>query len=567
MKKTLSIIVALLLLVSTSMTGFAKTSTAKTDKPATWIADRHIVAKAFIDDLGTTLPDDQTNNIVAKKIKEMTGISIEWQYTSGTSDRDVLASSLAAGDLPDLIVYYLNDSSRPEFPLVLKAAREGLFTDVAPLLKKTQVYSKYFKAGYLPTDTKDNVMFRPEFKGACYMVHMNIERTLGSNSFPYVGGMYIQKSIADKLKIDPKKIKTQDQLYALLKKIKAGNFKDSNGKTVYPLGPTYWGGSDAMVSIQQYVTNNDFFGVSNGFNYDKKTGKVLHEAETDYVYKEIEFYQKLLKEGLINPEMFTMDGTRAKEVSMSNSSAIISNVHNYEDIFKNASYLPLGPLNNYNGTDYHYKSGKSGYCAWSIPKTTKHPEEIVKFLDFLASKQGKPIWQYGVQGVSYDLVNGKPVVKPEYLKIMKGDDRKAKNNTGIWMSGYGSNWLDFIGGTDMASIADFGELNYSENVDPHQYDYATKLYKYNPPKDKIVEGFKALGFLPDLANVEPKLKPLVDETAYADIKVKAIFTKSMTEAKKIIESYRKQLKDAGIQQFEDYLTKKYKANKNSVYFY
>lgn len=564
MKKILACIMALVVLPMTVLfTGFAgSTAAAKAAKPATWIADRHIVAKSFIDDQGTTLPDDQMNNLVAKKIKELTGITIEWQYTSGTSDLDVMTTAMASGDLPDLVTFYLDNSSRPEFPVLLKAAREGLFTNVAPLLKNTKIYSKYLQPGYLPTDTKNNIMFRPEFKGAAYLVQMNIERTTGSNSYPYKGGMYIQKSIADKLKIDPRTIKTEDQLYALLKKIKAGHFKDANGKEVYPLGPSYWGNN----ICSEVVTNNFNFGVSNGFNITKD-GKVLHEAETDYVYKQIEFYQKLLKEKLINPEFFTMDMTRAKEVSLNNNSAIIGNIHNYEDFFRNANYLPIGKLNNYNGNDYDYSTSKAGYCGWAIPSTTKNPEEIVKFLDFLASKQGKLLWQYGVEGVSYDMVKGKPVVKPEYLTIMKGDDRKAKNNTGIWMSGSGSNWLDFIGGTDMASKADFGELNYGENADPHQFDYATKLYNYNPPKKKYVDGFKALGYLPDLKDIEPKLKPVVDELNYKDIRVKAIFSGSMTEAKKIIENYRKQLKDAGVQQFEQYLEKKYKENPKSVYFY
>ncbi|MFU0799552.1 MAG: extracellular solute-binding protein [Xylanivirga thermophila] len=109
------------------------------DKPDTWIADRHIVGRAFIDDLGVSLPEDQLNNEVAKELKKRTGISLEWQYTSGTSDLEVMTTALAAGDLPDIICYYLNDSSRPEFPVLLKAAREEMFTDLAPIMKDTKV--------------------------------------------------------------------------------------------------------------------------------------------------------------------------------------------------------------------------------------------------------------------------------------------------------------------------------------------------------------------------------------------------------------------------------------------
>jgi len=574
MKRKFGLLLAAILAVTVVFTGCGKdgsgsasssqgsesTTSDNAEKPDTWIADRHIVCRAFIDDLGATLPEDQLNNPVAKKLKELTGISIEFQYTAGTSDLDVLTTTLAAGDLPDLIVYYLNDSSRPEFPVVLKAAREGMFTDVAPYLKEGKVYSKYFEEGYLPTDTKDNVMFREEFNGACYIVHMRIPREEGSNEYPMIGGMWIQKSIADDLGIDPRTIKTQDQLYDLLKQIKARGYKDSNGNEVYPLGPRIWGGA-----FNEHVVNNYYFGVSTGFNI--LDGKVVHEAETDYVFKQIEFYQKLLAEDLIHPEYFTIDATRAEELCLNNSAAIIGSAHNYCEVFRNTEYLNVGPLYDYKGEDVTYKKGKSGYAAWSIPSTTKNPEEIVKFLDFLATKEGKLIWMYGIEGEHYDMVDGKPMVRQEMLDLME-NDKKAAINTGIYMDGYGACWFNFIGGTDMDNIEDFGELSYGENTHPEQYAFAKKLYEYNPPKNIIYyEGFSSFGYLQDLPDIEPQLKTLIDEDPYEEIRVKAIFSGSMDEARKIIESYRKQLKNAGIEEFEEYLLKKYQEDPKLIDFH
>ena len=42
-----------------------------------------------------------------------------------------MASQLAAGNIPDAIICYLNNSTRPEFPILLKAAKEGMFADVS----------------------------------------------------------------------------------------------------------------------------------------------------------------------------------------------------------------------------------------------------------------------------------------------------------------------------------------------------------------------------------------------------------------------------------------------------
>ena len=52
----------------------------------------------------------------------------------------------------------------------------------------------------------------------------------------------------------------------------------------------------------------------------------------------------------MNPEFFTMDSTRAEEVSKNHNSAIIADVHNYEEIiYSNDDWIPLGPLNDIAG--------------------------------------------------------------------------------------------------------------------------------------------------------------------------------------------------------------------------
>ena len=47
-----------------------------------------------------------------------------------------------------------------------------------------------------------------------------------------------------------------------------------------------------------------------------------------------------------------------------------------------------------------YKSGANG---WAVPSTTEHPEDVVKLADFLASREGKLLGQYGIKGRDYTL--------------------------------------------------------------------------------------------------------------------------------------------------------------------
>lgn len=87
-----------------------------------------------------------------RRITELTGIKLDLRYTPGESDETVMAAQLAAGNIPDAIVSYLNNSTRPEFPILLKAAKEGLFADMTPYLADTSVYRNYLEHDYLPAD-------------------------------------------------------------------------------------------------------------------------------------------------------------------------------------------------------------------------------------------------------------------------------------------------------------------------------------------------------------------------------------------------------------------------------
>jgi len=540
-------------------------ATAQTsNKPSTWIADRAIKGWAFIDDLGASLPDDQVRNDVAQEIKRLTGISLEWRYSAGTSDQDMLMTALATGDLPDVIVHYLDDSSRPEFPIVLKAAREGVFTDLAPYLKKTQVYSNYLKPGYLPSDTYKNVVLRPEFKGAVYIVHMNIPRSNGSNDMGYRGGMYIQKSIADSLKINPATIKTEAQLRDLLKKIKAGGFKDNNGRPVYPLGSALWGADGGRV-YPAIVNNYSFAQLSGDYDFGLIDGKLVHEVETPYAQRQLDFYRQILKEGLIHPELFTMDATRAEEAVRSNSFAIVADAHNYLDFMAQTPYLPVGPLTDIGGSDADYRVAKAGNAAWEIPKTTKHPEDIVKFADFMASKQGKLLWMYGIEGKHYDMVNGKPVPRKDILEL-KNKDKKASNNLNIYMGYDGSLWGWALGSTDLDNAKDFGELKYGMTADKVTNTRIQMLanYGYEKTPRKVIwrPSFLPKSFLNEFPR-QTELKPLIDQ--YKDFMIKAVFAKSDADAAKVLQNYKDLLNKAGLADYKALLMKIYTADPSQVF--
>ncbi|BBI36365.1 extracellular solute-binding protein [Cohnella abietis] len=512
-------------------------------KPATWIADRKIKGLIF---MGTDDYTEDMNPEIKERIKKETGIDYEIEIMKASRSIDGLIAGIAANDLPDFIAFYLNNSGRKEMPVVLKAAREGMFTDLTPLLKDTKVYSKYLQDDFLPLDTKYGVMFRPEFNGSTYFAHMNINREGGYDSNKYVSGPYIRKDIAEALNIDPSTIKTSEQLYELAKKIKEGKFKDNNGKEVTPIGPGYWG-SDGRRDWG-FLFTDLMWGAEDQRIKQTKDGKVLHEAETEYAMKKVEYFQKMLKEKLISPELFTMDESRSSEGAINGSWAIIADTHNYQDYNQDLHYLPLGPLNSVDGDYQMQVNFKSGYAAWAIPSTTKNPADVAKFADYLASKEGKLLWKYGLEGRDYTLdKDGNPLVKQEVLDLLASNPNEAKK---LGFKGVNNSWGEILGSTDNHNMADFGEMEYGDKLKNDQRGQkAIDFWKWEEKRKNavIVDGYTPVSFLGEF-NKGTELKAALDN--YNDSLIRAYYSKSLDEAKKVLESALKQMRAAGL---DDYL--------------
>ena len=446
----------------TMLAGFTSSADEASDKPDTWIADRTITVQAYVDDIGNTLPSDFNNTETMKKITELTGIKLDVRYTPGDSDSKVLASQLASGTIPDVIISYLDNSTRPEFPLLYKAAKDGMFADVSEYMKNGKVYSKYYEDGYLPDDTKKNIVFRDDLDGV-YLWQLNIDEIDRSLEYDpdeeYVGGMYIQKSIADDLGIDPTAINTQDDFYDLLVKIKEGGYKDDNGNDVYP----------------------------------------------------------------------------------------------------------LGPLNDISGDNKEVVRGKSGRGCMAISADAENPEEIFQFFDWLSTKEGQIIAQYGAEGVSYTMEDGYPRLTDEVAeKLNAGDTDYLINTIGAGFGGSGNYFFEFVL-TNKNNKDNFGESRPGASSGNSAFARSVQIAKDYPVEKKLVSGLNATAYMSvdELADVKMQMDLLDwDETF-----VQACFAKSDDEVKSIVESFRNQLAAAGIDRFEAYVKSVYEEDPNAVNFY
>ena len=404
-------------------------------------------------------------------------------------------------------------------------------------------------------------MMREDQDGATYLVHMAINQEPADPGSKQIGGPYIRRDIAEELGINPQEINTTEQLRDLLNQIKEGGFTDDNGNPVTPLGPTVWGGSD-----RPFIYNDLVWQGEGGEKFWKDGDQVKHESMTDYAEKRVAYVRELLAEGLMHPEFYTMEETRAAEGIVNGSFAITSDMHSYRPEVGDLKYVPLGPINRVDGTNNMVMSYKSGYAGWAVPATTENPEEVVKFADWLAGPEGKLLYFYGLEGVHYDLdEDGFPVAKEELVKLQdENPDEAIKEG----FRGVRAFWGEHLAFTDINNLAQFGEASWGEKVRGEDNSAAKKiieLYDYDKryEEKEVIDGLYARAYLYEFEGEDGDLNQALD--AWNEDVIKAYYATSEEEAQKILDASRQDLIDAGIEDFCKFLEEK-EANGDVIFY-
>ncbi|MDF2649474.1 MAG: extracellular solute-binding protein family 1 [Paenibacillus sp.] len=138
------------------------------------------------------------------------------------------------------------------------------------------------------------------------------------------------------------------------------------------------------------------------------------------------FLNKLYNEKLIDPEFAIISKQQWEaKVSKGNVGAIFFNPARtdfFTDVLKKenpkAKMVGGGAIKNKNGKgellpDYSLKG------VMAISSKSKNAELIVKYYDFLYSPEGKLLTQYGIEGTSYTMKDGKPQYTDEFKKNMQ----------------------------------------------------------------------------------------------------------------------------------------------------
>ncbi len=495
-------------------------------------------------------PSDEVNNAVAKEIKAKTGVTLEVEWIN-TSETEKLNQMFAtASDMPDMVMAPFWGGSDTATLAIKKAAKDGLLMELDELIDKYGPnLQDAFKTGLATDFVEMDLLDKDYFGGKKYVLPMHTPATKDETTF-WGYTVFGRKDILNELNVDPSSIRSSEDIYELAKKIKTGNFKDTQGNAVIPAS-CWQNGWSYETFLNSFKTR--------GFS------SFIKEADGSYSYnvfspnldKEVLFMREMVSEGLFDVEAFRQDDNTAKQKHVTGRVALTS--AHYPHIKANLTdtlykehpemqYVPLGPIADVTGQalmpETKQLEGLSGCAGMFLTKDCRDPEAAIKYLNYINGDEGKYLAYLGVKGVHWDMVDGKPRMSDEWFEKNEADPSYSINE------GIGS--LFTFGVSRLPNtLFDNARAKEGTVTDP-VLDTIKKMYPL-----QFFSGYRITNFDSAYPNIE-NIRNLFKANDYKSVIEQAYFAKSEKEALSVLEKYREVLKQGGIDDYVKYINEQAK---------
>ncbi len=359
-----------------------------------------------------------------QKVLENANVDIDLEIVDSSTYNDVAQPRLAAAqDLPDIMRIQANAAS---------VAASGLFTPLNDLIEKygyntKKMFEKYPNLEAAITFTDGNIYFLPYI----YTADSNY-RT-----------MILNKGYLDQLGLTMEDIKTTDDLYDYLVKVRDmdmnGNGDPSDEYPMFVRGETY-------MNVFAMYWGVD---IPNTSGFSVKDGEVYCDYLTDDYKEFLQFVNKLYNENLINKDFLSanwdMQAAAYSEDAIGSTPDFISNAVDGSqlstegwDFYNDEPIYQIACLQNKYGEPVVYGRSVMG-VNYGVTSFAKDPEAAFKFLDYMYSEEvGIQTW-YGTEGVDYVKNGDKFEFQNEYLE----NKDTYRDNNGYNMDAFGGYQYDY----------------------------------------------------------------------------------------------------------------------------
>ncbi|MNI07922.1 Lipoprotein LipO precursor [compost metagenome] len=359
--------------------------------------------------------DDYNTYPVAKVIEEKTGYKVQYDMLPQDKADDKLNLLIASGEPYDYV--FINGGSSGK-ALFSDYAKRGALTELGPLLDK---FGPNIKAAISP-DSWEAV----KVEGKIYAIPTSASDTVGND-------LIIRQDWLEKLNLTMPT--TIEEFTAVLKEFKEKDPGGNGDKNIpfstrgdYPMLPNL----------------NGAFGIANSYN---DVGGKLVPAPLDPKFKEyLAYMNDLFKQGVLEKEFAINKDANLKEKFTSGRVGIIpahwAEIPTLTDTLQknqpNAKIAYIPPLKGKDGVSGISSSGGGLDRITFIPKSSKHIEDTVKYLNAKLEKETHKLIAIGEEGKHYTFKDG------AYSPILPifNDERNQANNylTGVDEVNYPIYW-------------------------------------------------------------------------------------------------------------------------------
>lgn len=344
-------------------------------------------------------------NLVSDTITEETGVSVNFITPLG-NEQEKLDSLIASNSLPDVItlgwwepqvsemiskdmVYALNELAEEYDPYFYEVSDEEIIRWYTQ--EDGNIYG-YPNSSYTPGDLERNHNIPAN---QTFLVRKDIYEAIGSPDMTTQEGFY----------------------NAIVKAVEL--YPDIDGKPMIPIGAHVFN-ENGCVSFDQYLQNF--------LNVPHEVDGEYYDRNTDPEYLSwLKLFRRLSEEGYLAPDIFVDTRTQMSEklaegryfcmlyqrTDMADQQKILY------DRDPNSVYIAVDGPKNSKGDDPKLPStGITGWTVTLISKNCKRPDRAIEFMDYLMSEHGQKLVYLGVEGVTYDVIDGQIVLKDEVKQIL-----------------------------------------------------------------------------------------------------------------------------------------------------
>lgn len=516
------------------------------------------------------------DNPVYQKLQEVTNTTFEilgW-------NNDKLKISIAGGDLPDLVcVEDVNSKTLFDAKLIV---------DMKPLIDKTGSENLLYcparikyQQDYLKTD---GIYFlTPTASGPEVTPGFNLKQDVG----PTIRWDYYKE-------LGMPSIQSLDDLLDVLEEMVKRHPTTPEGKKVYAFSNLNdWSGGlwsyGMLDNVSGVACYNELVDVA------REDQKIINEfyGKRNPYYQGARIMNKAFRKGLVHPDAFTMKMVDFEAAALKGEILYNSAVYGFEkanvELMKGDnptsfitipfdfgySYSDVAPRNNL--PSYLGVRGMSGK-NWSVTKNCKNPEGTVEFLNYCFSAEGSRLLYNGLEGVHWEYVNNKPVLKQETIDmLLAGGDPLNKSGA---FGGQGS--LGFLAGKNKSVVHPDGELvnlqnvtsTYKKMMNPVQADYAASygveypyeafVKKYKEGKQKFNPDYKAIN-MPGLPEDMKRIYTKITDVLVKGLPKTIIVPKTDEEFEAAFNKLKEELNDAGAQELYKWTAERFEEERTKAY--